>query len=70
MCGKHCNFPYKILWIDTVFPHMVFFQFFCVFFFFFVMFFSKIIFVDVIFLILSWLEFNFVMKLNHAGKTL
>jgi len=38
--------------------------------FFFVMFFSKIIFIDFIFLILSWLEFNFVIKLNHMGKTL
>jgi hypothetical protein len=37
---------------------------------FFIIFFFKIIFVDVIFLILSWLEFNFVIKLNHVGKTL
>jgi hypothetical protein len=23
MWGKHYNFPYKTLWIDTIFPHMV-----------------------------------------------
>jgi hypothetical protein len=33
-----------------------------------IIFFFKIIFVDFIFLILSWLEFNFVIKLNHVGK--
>jgi hypothetical protein len=37
--------------------------------FFFVKFFSKIIFVD-FFFILSWLEFNFVIKLNNVGKVL
>ena len=35
---------------------------------FFAIFFSKIILFDIIFLILSWLEFNFVIKLNHVGK--
>ena len=67
--GKHCSFHHKTLWIDTIFPHMIFFQFLLCFLFF-IIFFSKIIFVDIIFLILSWLEFNFVIKLNHMGKAL
>ena len=37
---------------------------------FFVIFFSKIIFVDFFFFILSWLEFNFVIKLNHVGESI
>jgi len=41
--------------------------FFSVSFVFFYNIFSKIIFVN-FFLILSWLEFNFVIKLNHVGK--
>jgi len=35
---------------------------------FFVIFFFKIIFINFIFLILNWLEFSFVIKLNHVGK--
>jgi len=69
MWGKDCNFPYKTLWIDTVFPHGFFSSFFCVFFFCNI-FFPKIIFIDFIFLILSWLEFNFVTKFNHVRKAL
>jgi len=43
-------------------------SFFCVFF---VIFFSKIIFVNFnFFLILNWLKFNFVIKLNHVEKAL
>jgi len=67
MWGKYCNFHHKTLWIDTVFPHMVFFPVSFVFSLF-VIFFLKIIFVDFIFLILSSLEFNFVIKLNHVGN--
>ena len=69
MWEKHCNFPHKLLWIAIVFfPTWFFFSFFYVFFF--LIFFSKIIFVDFIFLILNWLEFNHVIKLNHMGKAL
>jgi hypothetical protein len=37
---------------------------------FFAIFFFKIIFIDFIFLILNWLEFSFVIKLNHVGKAM
>ena len=43
-----------------MFPHMVFF----------IMIFSKIIFVDFIFLILSWLRIAIIIRLNHVGKIL
>jgi hypothetical protein len=46
---------------------MIFFQFLLCFFF--VIFFSKIIFID-FFLILSWLEFNFIIKFNHVGESI
>ena len=36
----------------------------------FVMIFFKIVFVDFIFLILSWLRITITIKLNHVGKTL
>ena len=49
---KHCSFPHKLLWIATVFfSHMVFF-----------LFFYKIIFVNFIFLILSWLRITITSK--------
>jgi hypothetical protein len=49
MWGKHYNFPRKLLLIATMlFPTWFFFVF--------VMFFPKIIFVNFIFLILSWLS--------------
>ena len=56
MWGKHCNFPKKLLLIATVFFPTWFF--FCVF----VMFFPKIIFVNFIFLILSWLRIAITSK--------
>jgi len=43
MWEKHCNFPYKTLWIAIVSLHMIFFPYNC----------FKIIFVYFIFLILS-----------------
>jgi len=36
----------------------------------FVMIFFKIVFVDFIFLILSWLRITITIKLNHVGKAL
>jgi hypothetical protein len=50
---KHCNFRRKLLWIATVFFPIRFF---------FVMFFSKIIFVNFIFKILSWLKIAITSK--------
>jgi hypothetical protein len=67
---KNCNYKFfltKHYGLIQFFLIWFFFSFFCVFFF--VIFFFKIIFVD-FFLILSWLEFNFVIKLNHVEKAL
>jgi hypothetical protein len=55
MWGKHYNFPRKLLWIATVFFPIWFF--FC-----FVIFFPKIIFVNFIFKILSWLRIAITSK--------
>ena len=53
--GKHCNFPRKLLLIATIFFLTWFFS---VFF----MFFPKIIFVNFVFLILSWLRIAITSK--------
>ena len=68
MWGKRCSFPHKTLWIAKVFHCMIFFQF-LLFFLFFCNIFFKIIFIDFIFLILNWLEFNFVTNFNHVGES-
>ena len=65
-CGENTvTFLTKHYGLIQFFLTWFFSSFFCVFF---VIFFFKIISVDVIFLILSWLEFNFVIKLNMWGK--
>jgi hypothetical protein len=61
MWGKHCNFPRKLLWITTVFfSTWVFFYFLC--------FFKKIIFVNFIFKILSWLRITITSKAKSCGE--
>jgi len=55
MWGKHCNFSRKLLLIATVFFPAWFFSVF-------VMFFPKIIFINFIFLILSWLRIAITNK--------
>jgi hypothetical protein len=109
MWGKHCNFPWKLLLIATMFFSTWFFSCFCYVFFilswlriaitskykffltkhyglirffltwFFFSFFCVFFFYDIFFpklsssiffLILSWLEFNFVIKFSHVGKAL
>jgi len=52
---KHCNFPWKLLLIATMFFLTWFFSVF-------VIFFPKIIFVNFIFLILSWLKIAIISK--------
>jgi len=56
--GKHYSFHHKTLWIATVSPYMVFFSYD----------FFKIIFIDFIFLILSWLRITITSKVKHVEK--
>jgi len=60
MWGKHCSFHHTTLWIAIVFHNMVFFPVFFVFSFL-LWFFPKLSLSILFFLILSWLEFNFVI---------
>jgi hypothetical protein len=56
--GKHYSFHHKTLWITTVSPYTVFFSYD----------FFKIVFIDFIFLILSWLRITITSKVKHVEK--
>jgi hypothetical protein len=60
MRGKHCSFPRKLLWIATV----------CFSTWFFYIFFSKIIFINFIFLILSWLKSTITSETKSCGENI